>query len=88
MGILQKCPHAEPVEARHAEHLRNCIGTHHLPHAELVEARRISGHHRLAKIPSKAALGSATLVIGRPITRWSAPSRIASGGVMTRFWSP
>ena len=35
-----------------------------------------------------AAAGSTAFVIGRPTTRKSAPRRIASAGVTTRFWSP
>src|SRR5262249_22190110 len=35
-----------------------------------------------------AAAGSGAALIGRPITRKSAPSRAASPGVITRFWSP
>jgi len=40
------------------------------------------------RILASAAAGSAARVTCRPITRWLAPSRRASAGVATRFWSP
>jgi len=39
-------------------------------------------------IAAAAATGSSAAKIGRPTTRCVAPSRTASAGVATRFWSP
>ena len=39
---------------------------------------------RSAQQAAKAAAGSAAAVIGRPITRWLEPARMASAGVITR----
>src|SRR5690606_35876298 len=41
-----------------------------------------------ATIACAAAFGSAAAITGRATTMWSAPARIASPGVITRFWSP